>query len=287
MIAGLTVAPIVTARWPPGRRPVPRSPGNALRMFRVKICGVMTSDDAVLVAAAGADAVGLNFVAGSPRCLGAAEARAVAGALPRGVLRVGVFAGTAAEEIAALAAQVGLDAIQLHGHLAPAPSGAAEHPWEPPGICAALSPWPVIRAARLAESGPPAGALQGAREWIAAAAAAGRAPALVLVDAGSAGTAARAGAALGGTGRTVDWGRLALAASPGVPLALAGGLTPANVAAAIRATGVTAVDTASGVETAPGRKDRERVTAFVREALGAFRERHGAGPEPSPTPVWG
>lgn len=246
-------------------------------MFRVKICGVMTPDDAALVAAAGADAVGLNFVAGSPRCLGAEEARAVAAALPRGVLRVGVFAGAAADEIRALAERLGLDAIQLHGHLAPDPAGDVAHRWEPPGICLRLAPWPVIRAARLAATGPPAEALREAAAWITAAAAVGRAPTLVLVDAGAAGPAGQPAAALGGTGRTVDWARLAQAASPGPPLALAGGLTPANVAAAIRATGIAAVDTASGVETAPGRKDRDLVTAFVREALAAFRGRRGAG----------
>lgn len=245
-------------------------------MFRVKICGVMTPDDAALVAAAGADAVGLNFVAGSPRCLGVDEARAVAGALPRGVLRVGVFAGMEADGIAAIAARVGLDAIQLHGHLAPSPAVADAHPWEPPGICARLAPWPVIRAARLGGEGPPEGALGEAEAWVRAAAAAGRAPALVLVDAGAAGPAAPGGAALGGTGRTVDWERLARAISPGVPVALAGGLTPANVTAAIRATGVAAVDTASGVESAPGRKDRDLVTAFVREALAAMPARRGS-----------
>lgn len=245
-------------------------------MFRVKICGVMTPDDAALVVAAGADAVGLNFVAGSPRRLGAADAGAVAAALPEGVLRVGVFAGMEADEIAAIAARVGLDAIQLHGHLGPAPAGADAHPWEPPEFCARLAPWPVIRAARLAGDGPPEGALGEAEAWVRAAAAAGRLPALVLVDAGAAGRAGQGGAALGGTGRTVDWERLARASSPGAPVALAGGLTPANVAAAIRATGVAAVDTASGVESAPGRKDRDLVTAFVREALAAMRARQGS-----------
>ena len=62
-------------------------------MFRVKICGVMTPDDARMVAAAGADAVGLNFVPGSPRCLTVESARLVAAALPAGILRIGVFAG--------------------------------------------------------------------------------------------------------------------------------------------------------------------------------------------------
>jgi phosphoribosylanthranilate isomerase len=145
----------------------------------------------------------------------------------------------------------------------------------------------VIRAARLAAAGPPAEALREALAWVGAAAAAGRAPALVLVDAGAAGRADQPGAALGGTGRTVDWDRLARAASPGVPVALAGGLTPANVAAAIRATGITAVDTASGVESAPGRKDRDLVTAFVREALAAIRGERGSRSDPAATPDWG
>jgi len=79
----------------------------------------------------------------------------------------------------------------------------------------------------------------------------------------------------GGTGTTIDWS-LAAGVVSAAARALAGGLTPANVAAAIHATGVAAVDTASGVESAPGRKDRDLVTAFVREALAALRARRGS-----------
>ena len=247
-------------------------------MFRVKICGVMTPDDARLVAAAGADAVGLNFVTGSPRCLDPAAAREVATAIPRGVLRIGVFAGTDPSTARSIAAAVALDAIQFHGHLfhghlAPPPTGHRNACVDPPGVCQAVAPFRVIRACRLRVDGPATAALDEARQWVAAARAEGCGPAMLLVDAG-----APAGAApgnLGGTGVVVDWERFVAAGDPGLPLALAGGLTPDNVAAAIAATGAMAVDTASGVESGPGRKDPEAVRAFVSRALDAFAARIG------------
>jgi len=231
-------------------------------LFHVKICGVTSAADARLVADAGADAVGLNFVAGSPRCLEVAAAREVAAAVPRGVLRVGVFAGRPAEEMLATVRAVGLDAVQLHGHLV-----ADGGPADPPSRCVELGAVPVIRAARL-DAGPPGAALDAVRAWIAAAVAAGRGPAAVLVDAAV--PARTAGGRLGGTGHTVDWETLARAGTLTVPMALAGGLTPANVAAAIRATGLRAVDTASGVEAAPGRKDPLAVRHFVAAARAAL-----------------
>jgi phosphoribosylanthranilate isomerase len=237
-------------------------------MFHVKICGITSAADARLVADAGADAIGLNFVAGSPRALAPAAAREVVVGVPRGVLRVGVFAGGSAAEILAVVRVVGLDAVQLHGHLAADRSARVAGPSDPPARCAELEGVPVIRAARLA-AGPPEAALDPVRRWIADAVAAGRGPALVLVDAAVVPTA-MAGV-LGGTGHTVDWGALARAGSLPVRMALAGGLTPTNVAAAIRATGLRAVDTASGVESSPGRKDPEKVRDFVaaaRVALG-------------------
>lgn len=232
-------------------------------MFHVKICGVTSAADAGLVAAAGADAIGLNFVAGSPRRLDAAQAREVAAAVPAGVVRVGVFAGHSAAEIREIVRAVGLDAVQLHGHLFE--EGV---PVDPPERCAELGTIPVIRAARLGAGSRGPAALDPVRRWIAAAVAAGRGPALVLVDAAVPGRAPAG--ALGGTGHTVDWGSLAEAGGLSVPLALAGGLTPANVAAAIHATGLRAVDTASGVESAPGRKDRRKVADFVAAARRAM-----------------
>jgi len=230
-------------------------------IFQVKICGVTTAADALVAADAGADAVGLNFVPGSPRALDPAMASGVAAAVPRGVLRVGVFAGAPAGWILEVAATVGLDAVQLHGPLFPSADAAASV--DPPEACAALAPLPVIRAVRL-----DAGGLAAARRWIALATAAGRGPVLAIVDASP---PAGAGAGqLGGTGARVDWEGLRRAGGLDVPLALAGGLTPGNVAEAVRATGCAAVDVASGVEAAPGRKDPAKTRAFVAAARAAL-----------------
>jgi phosphoribosylanthranilate isomerase len=160
-----------------------------------------------------------------------------------------------------VARAVGLDAVQLHGHF----DGAG--PVDPPGRCGELAGVPVIRAVRLEAAAGEADRLATARRWIDAAVRAGAGPVMALVDASATGTS---GGGLGGTGALVDWSALARAGALPVPLALAGGLTPANVAEAIRVTGVRAVDTASGVEAAPGRKDPEKVAAFVAAARRAI-----------------
>ena len=176
----------------------PREP-----MFHVKICGVTSADDARMVAAAGADAIGINFVAGSPRCVSIATAREVARALPDDVLVVGVFAGMPAAEIRRIVAEVGLDAVQLHGHL----SGAGVV--DPPEVCGGLAPLAVIRAVRLGPDG-----LAAARAWLAAAAAAGHAATMAVVDAAV--TAGTSAGQLGGTGATIDWSGLAVAGDLGM-----------------------------------------------------------------------
>jgi phosphoribosylanthranilate isomerase len=229
------------------------------RVFHVKICGVTTAADAEMVAAAGGDAIGLNFVPGSPRQLDLARGREVADAIPAGVLRVGVFAGTPAAEIRRIAHELALDAIQLHGHL----DGDRE-PVDPPGLCRELVGLPVIRAVRLETSRPGIDALAEARRWIAAAAAAGASPVMAIIDAAV--LRGTAPGRLGGTGERVDWTALAQAGSLPVPMAVAGGLTPDNVAEAIRITGLSTVDTASGVEAAPGRKDPRKVRDFIAAA---------------------
>jgi phosphoribosylanthranilate isomerase len=152
----------------------------------------------------------------------------------------------------------GLAAIQLHGQLEEDARG-----FDPPDRCRQLAGLPVIRAVRMGSDG-----LATARRWLAAAAAAGRSPDMLIVDAGAApGTPP---GRLGGTGHLVDWEALAREPPLGVPAALAGGLSPANVAAAIRATGAAAVDTASGVEAAPGRKDPALMRAFAAAARAAL-----------------
>jgi phosphoribosylanthranilate isomerase len=232
-------------------------------MFHVKICGITTADDARLAAAAGADAIGLNFVAGSPRQLDVAAARSVRAAVPAGVLVVGVFAGSSADEIRRVAAEVGLDAIQLHGHL-----GASTTAADPPERCRDLAPLAVIRAVRL-DPATSADRLGAARQWIDEARRLGHAPAMAIVDATV--SQKTVGGQLGGTGAVVDWNALARCRPLDIPMALAGGLTADNVAAAIGAAHAKAVDTASGVEEGPGRKSPAKVRAFTaaaRTALG-------------------
>ena len=242
------------------------TPGGK-RVFQVKICGVTTAADAEMVAAAGADAIGLNFVQGSPRQLDVAHGREVVAAIPAGVLRVGVFAGSPVNDMLQIARALCLDAIQLHGHL-----GGGREPIDPPERCGQLAGLPVIRAVRLETSRPGTDALAAARRWIAAAAAAGAAPAMVIVDAAV--SRDTESGRLGGTGERVDWTALARAGSLTVPMAVAGGLTPDNVAEAVRVTGLAAVDTASGVEATPGRKDPQKVRAFVAAALRGIQGLH-------------
>lgn len=232
-------------------------------MFHVKICGITSAHDAVAAVAAGADAVGLNFVQGSPRRVGLDRAAEIVAALPAGVRAVGVFAGTDAARIREVVARAGLHAVQLHGHLAATGDAAHDAAVDPPERCAALEGIPVIRAIRLEHDG-----LASARAWFAAARRLGHAPQLALVDARPA-AGADAGR-LGGTGAQVDWQALAAAGPFGVPLVLAGGLDAGNVAEALRRTGLRAVDVASGVESAPGVKDPALVRAFVSAARSAL-----------------
>jgi phosphoribosylanthranilate isomerase len=239
-------------------------------LFRVKICGITTPDDARLVveaaghhAASGTIAIGVNFVAGSPRAVGLDAARAIRDATPEGIACVGVFAGADVAAMKETAVAVGLDAIQLHGPLTSEELLAAD----PPERCRELAPTPVIRAARLEAEG-----LSAARAWLAHAVAAGAAPAMMLVDAAVArGTPA---GRLGGSGETVDWKTLAREEPLHVAAALAGGLTADNVERAVReargAFAIDAVDTASGVERRPGVKDPAKVGAFIAAALRAL-----------------
>jgi phosphoribosylanthranilate isomerase len=218
-------------------------------MFTIKICGVTTVDDALAVAAAGADAIGLNFYAGSPRFLPLERAQHVAANIPAKVLRVGLFVDAPAEVICGSYDALGLDLIQLHGD-------------EPPEFLAELGDRPVMRAFRVGSDG-----LQPVVDYLARCRELGASPAMVLVDAFVAGER-------GGTGKTADWDALVAERHllGDVKLVLAGGLTPDNVADAIRRVRPDAVDTASGVESKPGVKDHDAVRRFVAAASAAFRE---------------
>jgi phosphoribosylanthranilate isomerase len=216
-------------------------------MFHVKICGLTSVDDAQVAVRAGADAIGLNFYRRSARGVSVEHARQIARMMPRGVAKVGVFVNADVDEILRAFDEVPLDAVQLHGD-------------EPPGDLAELSGRPIIRAFRLDEPG-----LTSVDGYLAECAALRAVPRMILVDAFSTD-------AYGGTGKTVDWSRLAAdcAERQLPPLILAGGLAAENVAEAIRTVRPAAVDVASGVEAHPGRKDAEKVARFIAAAKAAL-----------------
>jgi phosphoribosylanthranilate isomerase len=211
-------------------------------VFQVKICGVTCVEDALAVAAAGADCIGLNFYAKSIRYLPPERAAEVAASIPDQVLKTGVFVNSPLAEIRDLAERFELDFVQLHGD-------------EPPQAIAELSGLRVIKAFRLGPEGiaPVAEYLDRCYQLAAL-------PAMVLLDAFQAG-------AYGGTGHVVDWAAAReyhdLGAGPA--LVLAGGLTPGNVADAIAAVHPAAIDLASGVESSPGRKDPDKLAALFEK----------------------
>lgn len=208
--------------------------------MKVKVCGVTNLEDALAAVEAGAEMLGFNFYRRSPRYVAPAEARRVVERLPEGVLTVGVFVNEEGpEKVLKLASEAGVGAVQLHGA-------------EPPEYCARLSGRMTIKALRVGES-------------FTAESACAYGTDAVLLDAYVAGE-------WGGTGRTFDW-RLARSVRELVPrLILAGGLTPENVAGAVRAVNPFAVDVCSGVEAAPGRKSPALVRRFVEAALTAAEE---------------
>ena len=217
-------------------------------MFRIKICGITTAEDGQLAAEAGADAIGLNFYGGSPRYVTEATAKSIVQSLPSGVAKVGVFVNMSPSHVAAIADRLQLDWIQLHGD-------------EPPESIAELKPRRVIRALPCGPGGVPT-VVQYLRRCKASCAV----PAALLAD-------AVAGGSYGGTGRTAAWSELVLPREwlQDIPLILAGGLTPENVAAAINVVQPQAVDTASGVEASPGKKDTPLLKEFVRAARESLR----------------
>jgi len=202
----------------------------------VKICGVTRAEDAAAAFAAGADAIGLNFWPRSKRYCEPARARALVGSLPKGALVYGVFVGAARAEIEAVVRATGIGGVQLHGE---EPEAEARG-WDLPVIRAvAAKSRDAVEKAVFAAGTNVATDVPGYR---------------LLVD----------NAAGGGSGRTVDDALLA-----GIDLSnalLAGGLTPQNVAASVARLRPFGVDTAGGVESAPGVKDAGLVEAFVREA---------------------
>lgn len=201
-------------------------------VVHVKICGVTSVEDALACVDAGASSIGVNFVSSSPRCVSVETARAIAVAVGERALVVGVVADLEVDAMRRLKDEAQLGCLQLHGD-------------ERPEVVAALLPH-AYKALRIAG------------EWDVARA--GLYPGeYILVD-------AKVEGVLGGTGRVFDWDLVRDLASAR-RLTLAGGLTPENVAAAVRAVRPFAVDVASGVEGAsPRKKDLSRVRDFIEAA---------------------
>jgi phosphoribosylanthranilate isomerase len=209
---------------------------------KIKICGVTTPEDARFAAEAGADALGLNFYPKSPRFVTPSQAAALVRVLPPFTVPVGVFVGMPLRQVCSVAFQLGLRGVQTYD----------EQPPEEDTF-----PFAHVPAFRVKD----AEGLEHIRKFVAAATAANRRPAAVLVDSFVPGE-------MGGTGHKAPW-ELLRGFDPGVPLILAGGLTPENVAEAIAVVRPWGIDVASGVESAPGKKDPAKVAAFVKYARAA------------------
>ncbi len=213
-----------------------------MRDVRVKICGLKTLADVAAVAAAGAAYAGLNFFPKSPRHVTPEVARALALAAPEGLCKVALVVDADDALLDAIIATVPLDMVQLHGHETPARVTEVKARY---GL-------PVMKVIGVAGEADLASLL--AYSLVAD---------QILIDA-----KAPKGAELpGGNGVAFDW-RLLVGRKWLKPWMLAGGLTPANVAEAIRLTGARQVDVASGVESAPGVKDAAKIGAFVEAAQG-------------------
>jgi len=212
-------------------------------VVRVKICGLTRVDEALACARAGAQWIGLNFHPVSPRYVQPVEAAEIIAALPASTSPVGVFVDRPAALVAEVADRLGLKIVQLHGR-------------EPPEDLLSLDHLQIIKAFRL----DAASTWCGVNDYLGRARALGRLPDAILIDAYVAGQN-------GGTGVAIAL-ELLDSAPPFDRLILAGGLTPQNVALRVARVRPWMVDVASGVESAPGRKDLARVAAFIRAARG-------------------
>lgn len=209
---------------------------------RVKICGITRGTDAASAVTAGADALGLVFYPNSSRYLEPAAAAELVSALPAFVTPVGLFLDAEPERVREVLRRVRLDVLQFHG------IESAEY-------CRSFGR-PYMKAIGAGE-GDDIRSLAGAYPDACA----------LLLDSHAHGLA-------GGTGRSFDWQRIPT--DIGLPLVLAGGLNPGNVAAAVRQVRPYAVDVSSGVEAAPGIKDAGLIEAFMSEVGRGDSERVGA-----------
>lgn len=224
---------------------------------RVKVCGLTEPVEARAVADLGVDWIGLNLHPASKRFVSEERAAAIVAALPDRGAAVALFVDRPVGEMLSVVDRLGITVVQLHGE-------------EPVGTVRTLRgrDLTVVRAFRL-------GSLDDVvrmRRWLAEARAGGAAPDAILLD-------ARVTGQVGGTGRAIadEWLEAVWDEPLDVPLILAGGLTPANVAESVRRWRPWMVDVASGVESSPGRKDPRRVLEFI-EAVGRVDREVTRGP---------
>jgi phosphoribosylanthranilate isomerase len=215
------------------------------RPLRIKICGITNPDDARQAAELGADAVGLNFHPASPRCIDQSTARAIMAELPLLVEPVAVV--TNSEQLQVLY-DSNFKYFQWHGKV-------EDFPEFSPGARPMFRPIVAFRVKDRKTLGQAEAWLNGRKQI-------GQLPAAVLIDGYQKDQ-------LGGTGQTVPWDTLA-DFHPPVPLILAGGLTPENVAEAVRTVRPWGVDVASGIESSPGKKDVDKMRRFIDNARSAI-----------------
>jgi phosphoribosylanthranilate isomerase len=218
-------------------------------MVKVKICGITNWTDARSAIESGADLLGFNFVATSPRYVTPAEARRMVKKLRRKILAVGVFQNESEAKMLQIARRVGLDVLQLHGDETPA---MVERLRRKLGVVKS-----VIKALRVRKPFR-------AGQFTSQLAAYKRADA-ILLDGYSR-------KARGGTGKTFDW-KIARRAKRHARIFLAGGLTPENVGEAIRTAKPYGVDVCSGVESRPGKKDPAKLRGLLRAVKGSGKKK--------------
>ena len=199
---------------------------------KVKICGITSVEDGLAAAEAGADMIGLMFYEGSPRFISLEQAADISRALPPFLMRVGVFVNAPADLVMQAIAQCNLTMLQFHGD-------------ENSEFCTQFGLM-SLKAFRTRDES----SLEQLENYETDA---------FLLDAHSKN-------GLGGTGETFNWDLAIAARKFNKPIFLAGGLTPINVAEAVRQVRPFGVDVSSGVESAPGKKDHAKVKAFIAAA---------------------
>ncbi len=200
----------------------------------VKICGLTNIDDALDAIELGADFLGFNFYPQSPRFIEEEQAFQLFQEIPTNIPKVGIFVNEPIQEVVDKAIRLGLDYLQFHGDESPQSLNVLGRPW--------------FKAFRLKDESVLKEISQYECEWI-------------LVDAYSQ-------KAYGGTGLVAPWDLVREAKNIGKKLILAGGLNEENIAMAVTAVRPFMVDVSSGVESEPGRKDRQRMAEFIARAKG-------------------